>query len=302
MIYEINCGHCNQGKYDGGAIGNGYREQDLTRLVGNIVMAKLRAQGHTVINCTVDSANSVNSALNAICAKADAVKADIFVSIHLNASNSLGHGTEIFTYGAREIPQARKILNNIVAMGFTNRGIKDGSHLAVVKNTDATSMLVELCFIDNVADMQKFNDEKMADAIVLGLTGQSVSVSDATPIKVTPIKSTITVKTPVVKGNANVLALQKLCNSLGIRDKNGNALICDSYTGELTRSAVEKLPACGIKYTQPVTCKVVQKIIGCKADGVFWKDSEVKMRAWQSAHGCEVDGVCGKESFLSFLK
>lgn len=168
MIYEINCGHCIKG-FDTGAVGCGLKEQDLTRQVGNSVMAKLKAKGHTVINCTVDSANSVPEALNNICSKANAVKADMFVSIHFNASNCQGHGVEVFTYAAKETKQARNILNNIVALGYTNRGIKDGSKLAVIRNTKASAMLVECAFIDNVNDMKLFNAEKMADAIVKGL-------------------------------------------------------------------------------------------------------------------------------------
>jgi len=114
-----------------------------------------------------------------------------------------------------------------------------------------------------------------------------------------------TMNTPVAAkstGNTNVLAMQKLCNQLGIRDKNGNALICDSYNGSLTESAVIKLPLCGIKYTQPVITRVVQKIIGASVDGVFWTGAESKMKAWQKSHGCVADGICGRESYLSFLK
>ena len=289
--YVINDGHCNKGNYDGGAVGNGFREQDLTRIVGNLVRQKLKVLGHTVINATVDSASSVGNALAKICNIEKSVNADIFVSIHLNAFNKLGHGTEVFTYGGKEIPQARNILNNIIALGYTNRGIKDGSKLYVVHNTNAIGFLVELCFIDNVEDMKKFDADKMADAIVKGLCVKSVNV---TPVIVaTPVKSS---------GNPNVLAMQKLCNQLGIRDKNGDKLIEDSYNGSLTESACSKLPVCGIKYTQPVITKVVQKITGCSVDGVFWAGTEISMKAWQKSHNCKKDGVCGKESYLSFLK
>jgi N-acetylmuramoyl-L-alanine amidase len=171
MIYTINCGHCVSG-FDTGAVGNGLKEQDLTRLVGNLVRQKLKLQGHTVIDCTVDSATSVTQALNDICAKANAVKADMFISIHFNASNGAGHGVEVFTYGSKEIKEARNILNNIVGLGYTNRGIKDGKGLAVIKNTNAPAMLIECCFIDNAADMKMFNAEDMANAIVKGLTGK----------------------------------------------------------------------------------------------------------------------------------
>ena len=101
--FSINCGHCVKGSYDFGASGNGLKEQDVTRQVGNLVMAKLKVQGHNVTNCTIDSANSVSSALNAICAKSNGVKTDLFVSIHLNAFNSQTSGTEVFTYGAKEV-------------------------------------------------------------------------------------------------------------------------------------------------------------------------------------------------------
>lgn len=184
MFISINCGHCTKGNYDGGATGNNLKEQDITRIVGNLVIAKLKAQGHIVTNCTIDSASSVNEALKAICAKSNAVKTDLFVSIHLNAFNSSASGTEVFTYGAKEIKQARSILNNIVALGFANRGLKDGRNLAVIKNTKASAMLIELCFIDSKNDMAKFNAESMADSIVEGLTGQKVLVAPVVkPVK-----------------------------------------------------------------------------------------------------------------------
>jgi len=190
MKYVINCGHCTKGSYDFGASGNGLKEQDITRLVGNLVINKLRSQGHVVINATVDSASSVNDALAKICAIEKSANADMFISIHLNAFNKTAHGTEVFTYGAKEVKQARNILNNIVAMGYTNRGLKDGKGLYVIHNTKAISMLVELCFIDSKEDMSKFNAEKMANAIVYGLTGQKVV---SAPVATAPIAKTDTV-------------------------------------------------------------------------------------------------------------
>jgi len=185
MNFSINCGHTLSGM-DSGAVGNGLKEQNVTRQVGNLVMTKLKAQGHSVTNCTVDSASSVSSALNSICAKSNAVKTDFFVSIHLNAFNSSAHGTEVFTYGAKEVKQARNMLNNIVALGYTNRGLKDGKGLAVLRGTKATAMLIELCFIDSKSDMSKFNADNMANAIVYGLTGQKVVITPTKQTSTTP--------------------------------------------------------------------------------------------------------------------
>ncbi|MBZ9687570.1 N-acetylmuramoyl-L-alanine amidase [Clostridium estertheticum] len=139
-----------------------------------------------VVNCTVDSSTSENQALNNIVTKANCTEADFLLSIHLNASDTFVHDTEIYTYNGKEIPEARNILNNIIDMDYTNRGIKDGSHLAVVKNTHACSMLIKLCFIDNKADMSKFSIEKMADAIVLSLCGKLpvVKTTPSTKIKI----------------------------------------------------------------------------------------------------------------------
>lgn len=178
MIFAKNEGHCLLGP-DSGAEGCGKREQDLTRLVGGLVTAKLKAKGHTVISCTVNSANSVNSALNTIVLMANIQKVDLFFSIHFNASNTLGHGTEIYTYDGKQMVQATNILKNIGRLGYVNRGIKDGSHLAVVHNTKAPSMLIECCFIDNKNDMALFNADKMADAIVNGLLGLSATSSNS---------------------------------------------------------------------------------------------------------------------------
>ena len=172
MKIGLDYGHCLSGS-DTGAEGNGYKEQDLTRKVGKLVKQKLESLGHTVIELAVDYSNSVNESLNARINKANNNSVEWCVSIHLNCGG--GHGTEVFTYGAKEITEARNILNNICSLGYTNRGIKDGSNLAMVRRPQAKAMLIELCFIDNQSDMNTYNSDNMANAIVKGLTGQSVN-------------------------------------------------------------------------------------------------------------------------------
>ena len=231
MIFAQNDGHCLNGA-DSGAEGCGKREQDLTRLVGNLVTSKLKAKGHTVYNCTVDKASTTREALNSIIAKEKAVNADLFFSIHLNASNGEGHGTEVFTYGGKQLAQATRVLRNIVALGYSNRGIKDGSSLAVVRGTKAPSMLIECCFIDNVADMKMFNADKMANAIVGGLIGVNV----------------VTTINTVAKDN-KILLLQQVANRCGIRGANGLKLVEDGLKGANTEAARIKL----IAYIKDVT-------------------------------------------------
>lgn len=158
-------------------------EETIINAVGASVVSKLQALGHTVVQVRPSSATSVTNSLAQRVQTADNADVDMFVSIHANAGG--GVGTEVFTYGAKEVTEARKVLNNIVALGFTNRGIKDGSDLYVVKYPDATAMLIEVCFVDTQSDVDKYNSlgaDKIADAIVLGLTGSTSTSTTSTKL------------------------------------------------------------------------------------------------------------------------
>jgi len=173
MKIGIDYGHTLKG-YDTGAIGNGLKEQDITREIGKIVTSKLRASGHTVIECAIDSANSVNESLSYRVNKANSNNVDLFISIHVNAGG--GQGTEIYTYNKDIFTEAQKTLNNITTLGLNNRGIKNGSNLYVIRNTKAKVMLIELFFIDSI-DVElykKVGAERLANVIVEGITGKAM--------------------------------------------------------------------------------------------------------------------------------
>lgn len=171
MRIGIDCGHTKTG-CDYGSKGVLRDESYLTREVGVRVINKLKGLGHTVINCYKDSCSSLNDSLSYRVNTANNNNVDLFVSVHFNAFNGKAHGTEVWTYGGKPFAEATRVLNNIVALGYINRGIKDGSNLYVLRNTKAKSMLIECCFCDNKADMAKYNAEKISDAIVKGITGK----------------------------------------------------------------------------------------------------------------------------------
>lgn len=177
MKIAIDLGH-GVGQ-DRGAVGV-IAEESINNAVGVLVISKLKSLGNTVIEVRPISASSVGDSLSQRCIKSDNNNVDLFVSIHANAGG--GVGTELFTYNAKEVQEARAVLNNIVALGFTNRGIKDGSGLYVVKHPKAVSMLIEICFCDTQSDIDKYNSvgsEAIANAIVQGLTGEKVSTECA---------------------------------------------------------------------------------------------------------------------------
>jgi N-acetylmuramoyl-L-alanine amidase len=169
MKFGIDIGHnCPP---DTGA--SGIKQEDiLTKEVGNKVIIKLQSLGHTVINCTPSSATSVSNSLRQRVNKANSNNVDVFVSIHFNAFNRTAHGTEVFAVSSTGRRIAKQVLTNIVNHGFFNKGVKDGSHLFVVKNTTMPAILVECCFCDSSRDMNLFGTvtaDKMAQAIVDGL-------------------------------------------------------------------------------------------------------------------------------------
>ncbi|APC79277.1 N-acetylmuramoyl-L-alanine amidase family protein [Clostridium botulinum] len=173
MEIGIDCGHTMSGA-DYGAVGI-KAESNLTREVGTKVISKLQALGHTVIKCYKDTCSSLNDSLSYRTNTANNNDVDLYVSIHFNCFNGRAYGTEVFTYGGKELQQARAVLNNICSLGYTNRGLKDGSSLYVLKHTKAKAMLIECCFCDNRNDMNRYNAENMANAIVKGLVGETTS-------------------------------------------------------------------------------------------------------------------------------
>lgn len=169
----LDMGHCLKGG-DTGASGCGYREEVLTREIGYKVKSMLESNGFTVHVVSCDSSSSLSESLAYRVNRANELGGVLYVSIHLNAFNGQAYGTEVYTYGGKNLPEAERILSNICALGFYRRGIKDGSRLYVIRNTNMTGLLVECCFIDNQSDMSKFNSDDMAKAIAEGILGESV--------------------------------------------------------------------------------------------------------------------------------
>ncbi len=178
MNINVHAGHNPDGKTACGAVGF-LKESTEARSVKNKVIALLRAQGHTVHDCTVDNGASQADVLYKIAAKCNAHAADLDVSIHFNSGsgdnngNGITTGTEAFVYSSasRAKPYAQNIVNAISALGFKNRGVKYSSSLYVLRKTKAPALLVECCFVDDKDDAELYNRDKMAAAIVKGITG-----------------------------------------------------------------------------------------------------------------------------------
>nr|DAE48788.1 MAG TPA: Cell wall hydrolase autolysin [Caudoviricetes sp.] len=191
MIIGVDKGHTVQNGGVCGACGL-LKESVENRPVGNKVIEKLKALGHTVIDCSCDYSKDRDEQLAAIVKKANAQKLDLFLSLHLNAGG--GTGAEVYTTntsGAKS--EAKKLVDTYCnRTGFKNRGHKY-AEFYVLRHTVAPAMLIEMAFVDTEADYKKWNDlgaELIANAIVEGITGQVVQEK---PVE-TPSTTSYTVK------------------------------------------------------------------------------------------------------------
>jgi len=144
------------GGNDSGAILGNRKESNDVLSVGKEVAVEMRRHGvvvdETRTNDTTLSLKDRSSFEN----KKDY---DYFVSFHRNAFNKKAHGVETFTYSksskkANEL--ATKVQNNLVKLGFTNRGTKE-ANFHVLRETKAPAILIEMGFIDNVEDNKLFD-------------------------------------------------------------------------------------------------------------------------------------------------
>lgn len=166
MLVVINAGHFVG--VDPGAPGSRSTEAKIVRYISEVVVNDLEAKGIEAQLITDDS-------LSEVCRQANAYNADLFVSIHCNsAPNYSAHGTETYYYAGSE--HSYKLASCIQAqllftMGTSDRGLKDGSWLYVLKHTAMPAVLTEIGFISNYAEETYIIEHKrvIAHAIARGI-------------------------------------------------------------------------------------------------------------------------------------
>lgn len=164
-VIVLDAGH---GGSDPGATNGSRYESNDTLKLAQAVQKLLTAQGLTVaMTRTSDTYVSLASRTSA----ANKAGADLFVSLHRNSySNATANGTEIWVYttaGAVDEAAAGAVLEQLAAVGIqSNRGVKKGNY-HVLRESNMTSMLVELGFISNTDDNQLF--DRHFDAYALAI-------------------------------------------------------------------------------------------------------------------------------------
>jgi len=178
-LIVVDAGH---GGYDSGAIGfYGTLEKNINLAIALKLSELLRNAGYKVLLTRSDDTFVPLKERSDI---ANNAGADLFISIHCNASDSKdGYGIETYTQSERYTPVykyqekciylAVLVQNELVkALGLYNRGVRQ-ENLSVCRETNAPAVLIETAFIDNQNEEMLLNDQafqsKAAEAIKLAI-------------------------------------------------------------------------------------------------------------------------------------
>ena len=176
----VDQGH-NPREYNTGAEGNGFYEQDITYEVGRILYELLLSNPDFEPRLSRPTPDTIRGTSNASSLtervrEANAWGADVFVSLHTNASpNPAANGTEALIYSRSSttaLGLAESILNDLTQItGLRNRGIVERPGLYVLKRTAMPAVLVEMGFITNryEAELMAYSPGLFAEGIYRGI-------------------------------------------------------------------------------------------------------------------------------------
>lgn len=257
LIMKINV-HGGHNKYSTGA-SKYLNELTEDRKVKNEVIRLLKAQGHTVYDCTDDVGKTQNANLSNIVKKCNPHSVDLDVSIHLNAGS--GTGVEVYVYSdtssyAKTI--ATRICEKIAkTLDIKNRRMKYSSSLYVLKHAKAPALLIEYCFVDSKADKEKWNTKKCAQAIVEGILNKTISTGSGSSSSSTKTNFLIKVsgvsKGDVLNIRANANASSKKTGSLAYNDPNQYTIVETKKNGTETWGKLKSgIGWINLRYTKKV--------------------------------------------------
>ena len=176
----IDAGH---GGTDPGAVNGGRQEKTDALALAIAVGRILECRCHRVI---YTRQTDVFVPLNERARISNAANSDMFVSIHRNSSAiTTANGVDTFispSASQRSTQFANNVLNRVLALNvFANRGVRTGNFV-VLNSTNAPAQLLEVGFISNAEDNQRFdqNFSRIAIAIADGIEDSVGRVANCT--------------------------------------------------------------------------------------------------------------------------
>lgn len=176
----LDQGH-NPRDYNTGAEGNGFFEQDITYDIGRRLYARLSANPNFEVRLSRPTPDTIlgtsnSSSLTARVRAANEWGADVFISLHTNASeNSRASGSEALVYSPSSevaVELSNDILEEMsLTTGLRNRGIVYRPGLYVLRRTGMPATVIEMGFISNPydAELMAYSPELFAEGIYRGI-------------------------------------------------------------------------------------------------------------------------------------
>ena len=168
-----NSSHAGHSARVHGADWNGRREDLMARQLNALFIAKLRSIGHSVEDDTDDSGNTASQIVNNQIRNVNSRHEDLAFAWHLNASDTRGQGVEVLCYSEKERALAQKVVDELAKRtGWKNRGVKIRPDIGVIRSTRCPLLLIEAGFIDNEADMSRWNPDAITSAVIYAVYGK----------------------------------------------------------------------------------------------------------------------------------
>jgi N-acetylmuramoyl-L-alanine amidase len=186
----LDAGH---GGKDNGAVGNGIKEKDITIQIVKYIKVYLESN-YKDIKVLLTRSTDVFIELIDRSKFSNNNKADLFMSVHINALNATSKGFETYIYdkttSAITKTYQKKIHARIVkeAPFFTDRGLKS-ANFSVLRNTVAPAILTESGFITNKADSDVLKDQNKLKALAIA---HALGIAEALNLALKPSTTTPT--------------------------------------------------------------------------------------------------------------
>ena len=159
----VDQGH-NPRDFNTGAEGNGYFEQDITYRIGILLNRLFESNPEFETMLSRPTAETIlgvsnNTSLQVRVRQANQFGADLFLSLHTNASvNTSANGSECLIYSTSSTVAydvSADILSEMTLItGLRNRGIVERPGLYVLRRTQMPAVVVEMGFITNPKDRE----------------------------------------------------------------------------------------------------------------------------------------------------
>jgi N-acetylmuramoyl-L-alanine amidase len=171
LLIYLDAGH---GGRDSGAIGNGIKEKDIVLDIVKRIQSGL--DQYENVSTLLSRDTDIFLSLDERTSKANAAKADVFVSVHINsATSTTARGFESYIYpnaGAATVAFQNVMHQEIIRQingvaGFDDRGKKQ-ANFAVLRQSAMKAVLTENMFISNAADAALLKSDDFLDRIAQG--------------------------------------------------------------------------------------------------------------------------------------